>query len=136
MSAPIVDPTELATFLGVDAVDNDRAVMLLGDAQDLCESILTPLPATAAGIVRRVAARAYTNVTSAHQMGIGSANISYGAQNSSTGVGGMYLSRSDKADLRRLAGGGGAFSIDLLPADYSADLPPWDYQGQAEGSSL
>lgn len=125
MSDPIVDPTDLGLFLNQPTIDVDRAAMVIGDAQDLCETILSPLPPTAAGIVRRVAARCYTNPSSAHSMGIGSANVSYGSPSSAYSVGGMYLSRADKADLRRLAGRGGAFTIDPTATDAGTSLPPW-----------
>jgi hypothetical protein len=87
--------------------------------------VLFPLPANAAGIVMRVAARGITNVNSAQSMGLGSAQISYGS--GAYGVGGMYLSKMDKADLRRLGGlGGGMFTIDVMPADAGESLPWWD----------
>jgi hypothetical protein len=38
------------------------------------------------------------------------------------GVGGLYLSRSDKTTLRRLAGRGGGFSTSVLPVGASAVL--------------
>jgi hypothetical protein len=75
-------------------------------------------------IVKRVAARGYVTVTSARQYQLGMADTGFGTQPGP--VGGVYLTRADKADLRRIAGGGGAFSIDLLPADYELCLPPWD----------
>jgi len=84
-------------------------------AHDLCETVVSPVPELGKGIELAVAARAYSNVTSAHQMSLGSAAISFGAQNSNTGIGGLYLSKSERATLRRLAGRSGAFSIDLLP---------------------
>ena len=120
MSAPIADPSDLGVYLTGDpnGVEPARAAQILGLAQALCESITTPLTAAALPVVLSVAARAYNNVTSAHSVGLGSANISYGSQGSNMGVGGLYLSRSDKSTLRRLAGRSGAFSIDLLPTPW------------------
>ena len=118
--------TDLATYLSSPDLDTDRATQILGLAQDLCETIVSPLPVTARSVVLGVAARAFNNVTSAHSVGIGSANVSYGSQGSSTGVGGLYLSRSDIRTLRLLAGRGGAFSIDPTPADAGEGLMPWD----------
>ena len=47
MSDPIVTPDHLGTFLNTTiAADDPRGLMLLADAQTLCESILTPLPAS------------------------------------------------------------------------------------------
>jgi len=67
------------------------------------------------GRVLAAAGRAYTNVTSAHDVALGSAHVGYGAPGVGLGVGGLYLSRSDIQALRRMAGRSGAFSIDLLP---------------------
>lgn len=113
-TAPLATPAELGTYLGVD-IDTDRATAVIQLAHDLCESVVSPVPPLAKGVELAVSARAYNNVTSAHQGGIGSAQISYGAPNSSVGIGGLFLSRSEKATLRRLSGRSGAFSIDQLP---------------------
>lgn len=121
MSDPIATPSDLGVYLGT-TVDNDRAALMLSLAQDLCETVASPLPAAAKGTVLSVAARAFNNVTSAHQAGIGSAQVSYGAPNSSVGIGGLFLSKTDTKTLRRLAGRTGAFSIDLL----AATVPPTD----------
>lgn len=121
-----VTPIDLATYLGRGDIDDDRAYLMLRLARGLCETVVTPLPDGAEAIVLAVAARAFTNVTSAHQVGIGSAQVSYGAQNSSTGVGGLYLSRSDIAALRRASGGGGAFTIDPTGADAGIGLEVWN----------
>ena len=115
MSAPIALPAELGVYLGDDAIDLARAELILAQAQLLCETIVSPIPDTAAPIVLGVAARAYNNVTSAHQLSLGTAHVTYGTQNTSMGVGGMYLSKFDTRTLRRLAGRSGAFSIDMLP---------------------
>ena len=121
MSDPIATPSDLGVYLGT-TVDQDRATLMLSLAQDLCASVITPLPVTALGTVLGVAGRAFNNVTSAHQAGIGSAQVSYGSPNSSVGIGGLYLSKTDVKTLRRLGGRTGAFSIDLL----AATVPPTD----------
>jgi hypothetical protein len=118
MSEPLSLPDDLGVYLGRDDINLDRALLLLQLAHDRLEQIVAPVPVppAARGIELSVAARAYSNVTSAQQMGIGSAQVSFGAANSSSGVGGLYVSKSERADLRRLAGlTGGAFTIDLLP---------------------
>ena len=122
MSNPVATSSDLELYLGLASgtIDSNRATLVLDLAQGLCESIVSPLPAAAKGVVLAVAARAFNNVTSAHQMGIGSAQVSYGAPNSATGVGGLYLSRSDKAMLRLSAGRGAAFSADLMPTGVNA----------------
>jgi hypothetical protein len=122
VSTPIATSTDLELYLGQEpgTINPARADQILSMAQDLAETIVTPLPAAAKAVVLAVSARAYNNVTSAHQMGLGSAQVSYGAQNSSMGVGGLYLSRSDKATLRALAGRGSAFSAGTLPTGVNA----------------
>ncbi len=122
----LVTPYDLSTFLGRDDLDFDRSVIMLDLAMDLCSGVVSPLPDTAKGVVLSVAARAITNVSSAHQMGIGSAQLSFGAPNSTAGVGGLYLSRSDIVNLRRLGNGGGAFSVDPTPVDAGQGIPVWD----------
>lgn len=114
MSNPLATPAELGTFLGVDAIDSARAALLLQLAHDRCEMYVSPVPAAAKGVEMAVAGRAYTNVSSARQAGIGSAQVSYGAPNGTAGIGGLYISRTEIRDLRRLSGRTGAFSIDLL----------------------
>lgn len=120
MGTPVATPDDLQTYLGLQAVDTARATMLLEDAQNLCESIVSPLPATARGIVVSIAARAYTNAGQYQDASLGTARVQFAASGAGTPVGGMYLSRSDKANLRRLAGSGGAFSVDPLPKGTSA----------------
>lgn len=112
MGTPVATPNDLATYLGVD-VSIDRMAFALELAQELCETIVSPLPATARGVVLQVAGRAFSNVNSATQVGLGSAYASLGSTGAG-GVGGLYLSRAEKATLRRLAGRTGAFSIDVL----------------------
>jgi len=122
MSTPIAVPADLGTYLGDPAIDTTRATLILGLAQDLCETIWSPIGPTALGTVLAVAARAFSNVSSAATVGIGTGHIGYGAPGASMGVGGLYLSRSDKTTLRRLAGRGGAFSVSVLPIGASAVL--------------
>lgn len=133
-SALLVDVADLETYLGQGTLDPDRAGMILRDAQDLAESILFPLPPEAAGIVRRIAGRGYVNITSAQQMGLGTANVTYGSTGAG-GVGGVYLSRSDKADLRRLGGvSGGMFTVNVMPATAGQNLSWWNVDGSTEAT--
>ncbi|MDA8440486.1 MAG: hypothetical protein M0Z51_16730 [Propionibacterium sp.] len=124
MSVPIALPADLATYLGVDlaTMDTVRATQSLQLAQDLCETIWSPIGATALGTVLAVASRQFVNVSSAASVALGTGHIAYGAPGASQGVGGLYLSRSDKTTLRRLAGRGGGFSVDVLPTGASAVL--------------
>lgn len=124
MSAPIAVPADLATYLGVDLATMDavRATQSLQLAQDLCETIWSPIGATALGTILAVAARQFVNVTSANSVALGTGHIAFGTPGTSQGVGGLYLSRSDKTTLRRLAGRGGGFSVSILPTGASAVL--------------
>lgn len=118
---PLVSAAQLGVYLNDDSLDVDRAEDLLEDAQVLCESIVSPLPPTAAVVVKRVAGRAYVTVTSARQAQLAAAQAGYGAVPG--GMGDVHLTRTDERDLRRLAGGtGGAFTIDMLPAGYTAPV--------------
>ena len=126
MSDPVIDATDLGTYLNDPGIDTDRAMSLIVDAQALCEDVVSPLPDAAAVIVKRVAGRAYTTILSPRQQQIAAS----GGQFAGTSTGGVYLTQYDIADLRRMAGGGGAFSIDLLPAGYTLPVvsygPDWD----------
>jgi hypothetical protein len=126
MSTPIAIASDLGTYLGDPNIDTVRATLVLQLAQDLCETVWSPLGVTALGTLLAVAARAFSNVTSANNVAIGTGHIGYGAPGASMGVGGLYLSRSDQRTLRLLAGRGGAFSIDPTPADAGQGLMPWD----------
>ena len=121
-----VGPADLGTYLGNPNIDTARATLMIQLATDLCSSIVDPLPDSAMGTVLAVAARAFNNVNSAAAAGIGTAHVSYGTTSGGSGVGGLFLSRSDKATLQRLAGKGGAFSIDNMPDDAAQGLAPWD----------
>ena len=114
MSTPITTPDELATFLGMatGTIDTARATLLIAKAQAKCERIVSPLPADAADIVLEVAGRAYNNVAGATQLGLGSASTSV--------PGGLYLSKSNKAELRLVAGRGSAFSAETMPSGTNA----------------
>ena len=124
MSTPIATSDDLATFLGDPSIDATRAEQLLGIAQAFCEDIVTPLPPSAFGIILSAAARTYGNPEGLTQESLGP----YVAARPATGV---YLTKSEKAALRRAAGIGGAGSTSQLSptieTDLQTDLPPWDY---------
>lgn len=120
MSDPLAIPDDLGVYLG-RTVDDDRARMFLQLAHDRMEMYVKPVPEEAKGIELSIAARAYTNVTSAHQMSLGSGNVSFGAMNTNMGVGGLYVSKSEQRDLRRLAGRTGAFQVNMAPDAVSDD---------------
>lgn len=126
MSSPLVEPSDLGTYLKDTTIDTGRAAAMIADAQTLCESIVSPLPTTASVVVKRVAARAYVTTTVSRNGQAASAGSPIGA--TPGGGGGVYLTRGDKADLRRLAGGSSAFSIDPVETTYTlpTNLPYWD----------
>jgi len=122
MSTPIAVPADLGTYLELapGTIDTVRATQSLLLAQNLCETIWSPLDARALGTVLAVAARQFNNPTSANNVALGTGHIGYGTPGTTQGVGGLYLSRSDKTTLRRLAGRGGAFSTSIMPTGANA----------------
>lgn len=120
MSDPIVTATDLSAYLGSN-IDQDRATSIIGWAQTLCESVVSPLPAGAEPVVLEVAARGFVNPTNAVAEALDGFSANYGASR-----GGLWLTRSNKATLRRLNGGGGAFTIDTTPETAGQNLPWWD----------
>lgn len=122
MTTPIADPSDLELLLGIADIDLDRATLLIELATELCQSIVSPLPDGARAVVLAVAARAYTNPGNAQAQAAGPYSVSY----SPGASGGLYLSVQDRALLKRLAGRGGAFTVDPTPADAGTGLSPWD----------
>lgn len=113
---------DFRTYLSLDGdIDEGRAQQILDLAWILCESVVSPMPAGAEAVVLDVAARAWSNPRNAQSMTTGPYSASFGAV-----AGGLWLTRQNKATLRRLAGGGGAFSIDVAPASAGQSLPWWD----------
>lgn len=125
MSLPLVSSDDLGTYLNVASIDAARADQILWLAQTLCESVVTPLPTGAEAVILDVAARAWVNPTNSQTTsdtaGPFSETTSYSAV-----AGGLWLTRQNKAVLRRLAGSGGAFTIDAAPATAGTSLPWWD----------
>lgn len=106
MSSPIATPADLSLFLGL-TVDDARATFLLGLAQDRCEAKVSPLPATAKGVVCAVAGRAYINATNVSQQTFGPYTV--------RSTGGITLTPQDKAALRDVSGRTLADSFSMLP---------------------
>jgi hypothetical protein len=115
-----VSSADLGTYLGF-AVDTTRATLILANATALCLSIIDPLPVGADAVILDVAARAYGNPANVQQQTVGPYSANYGPAG-----GGLWLTRSNKATLRRLGGGGGAFMIETMPATAGQGLPWWD----------
>lgn len=125
MTDPILDSSDLSTYLG-STVDENRATLLIGYAQALCEAIVSPLPAGAEAVVMDVVVRALMNPANLESQGVGPFPVTFGAVS-----GGLWLTNQNKANLRLLAGGsGGAFTIDTMPATAGQNLPWWDYGSQ------
>jgi hypothetical protein len=116
----VVTPDDLALFLGAQVEDN-RALMMLDLAKSACSTILDPLTAPAKFVVLSAAARAYST-----PVPVGAQTV--GPYAASGMQGGITLDRREERQLRRLAGGGGAFSIDPLATDAGTDVPWWDTQ--------
>lgn len=125
MSSPIIGPTDVGTYLGVDTTDTDtqaRLTYVISLAQTLCEAIVSPLPAGAAAVVIDVVTRAFLNPGNATSESTGPFPVNWGAVS-----GGLWLTRQNKATLRVLAGlTSGAFSIDMTPDTAATNLPWWD----------
>lgn len=112
MTALTVVPDDLATYLGTE-VDENRAAKLLDLSMKLAASVVSPVPEEAEAIILTSAGRAYTNPQGLTQELVGP----YQASRPSAGI---YFTKAERSALRLLAGGGGAFSIDLL-AGYPDD---------------
>lgn len=121
-----VTADDLGTAMGA-SVDPARATALIGYATSLCLSIVSPLPDGAEAVVIDVAARAYANLLNVQAESFGPSSATFGSVS-----GGLWLTRQNKATLRRLAGGGGAFTIDTAPAGAGQGLPVWDQDGWAD----
>lgn len=112
-----VTTEELRLFLGVAEIDDDRAVLLLGQAASLARSIVDPLPDGAKAVVLSMAGRAYAN-----PQGISGETIGpYSVQRPQAG---LYMTRDERRTLSRLAGRGGAFTVDPTPVDAGPVWPP------------
>jgi hypothetical protein len=104
----ITTVADLQTFMGV-TVDETRAQQLLDIVEADAGSIVSPLPASAMGVILTAAARALPNPS-------GTTSMSTGGASASWTPGGVYLTRAERMTLRRLAGiGGGAFTVNVAP---------------------
>ena len=119
----VVTTDQLGTLLELDGnINANRAQLLIDLAQDLCSSVVTPVPDNARVVVLSIAARGYMNAAGVTAETVGPTSVQYG----SAGLGGLYLTKREIAALKRLAGVGGAFSIDTMPDDAGKQLYPWD----------
>lgn len=121
-----VTTADLGTYLA-GVLDETRAQLMIDMATQLCQSLVNPLPNGADAVVFDVAVRAYSNPTSIPAQGAGPFSMGGAA-------GGLWLTRQNKATLRRLAGSGGAFTIDTMPATAGTGLPWWDTNSWGYGA--
>jgi hypothetical protein len=124
---PFIAPTaeQLGLYLGLPEIQGDRADLLIVQAVALCETVVQPLPDQATAVVLSVAGRAYVNPQQVSYETIGPMSVQR-----PSGSGGLYLTKSDKAALKSLAGRGGAFTVDPTPA--TADpSPTWPVDDEA-----
>lgn len=137
-----VTPADLATYLGLpaDTINEARATMLIDDAVNQALAIVKiadgstyeDLPTGADSIIRAAAGRLYLNPAGATSEAVGHYSVTRPAAS------GSMFSKAEKRSLRLLAGGGGAFSIDLMPPDIAeslGEMPWWDVQADDESSS-
>jgi hypothetical protein len=112
-----VTTEELRLYLGLAEIDADRAALLLEQAASLARSIIDPLPDGAKAVILSMAGRAYAN-----PQGISGETIGpYSVQRPQAG---LYMTRDERRTLARLAGRGGAFTVDPTPAD-ATPVPTW-----------
>lgn len=143
---PIVSTSDLSLYLNDPSIDVPRAQMIINQAIALCETIVYPLPTDPDGanqygaqaVVLDVAQRAYSNPTSARSSNLATYSENLGPfsdGNPGSIGGGLWLTDNNKSTLRQLAGGGGAFMVDTIAADFVPCLPPWDIDGYYSGFS-
>jgi len=120
-----VTAAQIDMYLNLDGkINTERADFIIGLVMEDAASIVDPVPDAARGVIITAAARIYGNPQglSAESVGPFSANYQTPA---------AYLTRRERARLRRLAGRmAGAFTVDPTPADASpaASWPPvWDW---------
>lgn len=109
MSLP-VDADELRVYLNMDQIDQTRADLMIKQAVLLAESIVKPLPDAASAVVLAVAGRAYANPQGVAYETVGPISVQRPQA-------GLYMTRDERRTLQRLAGRGGAFTIDPTPAE-------------------
>ena len=106
---------DLALYLGLDEINGPRAELLISQAVHLCEAVVSPLPVGAEAVILSAAGRAYANPQGATYETIGPVSVQ-------RPMAGLYLTKSEKAALKSMAGRGGAFTVDPTPA--TADPSP------------
>lgn len=124
-----LDSNKLALYLNLTEVDDDRANLMIEQAILLAESIVSPLPDSAAAVVLAVAGRAYSNPQGVAYETVGPVSVQRPQA-------GLYMTRDERRTLQRLAGRGGAYTVDPTPADADPDVTwpvDWDVDGDPRG---
>jgi hypothetical protein len=117
----VITAEDLGLYLGFAEIDGTRADFLINQALTLAASIVNPVPDAAEPIILAAAGRAYANPQSVTQETVGPYSVQRPAA-------GLYFTRAEQAILKRLAGRGGAFTINPTPTtgvDPYASWP-WD----------
>jgi hypothetical protein len=112
----MVDQMDILLGLGGN-IDRARAELVLNLALQRASAVVSPVPDEALPIILDAAGRAYSNPQGATAETAGP----FGRTFSMPGV---YLTKRERADLRAMAGEGGAFTINPTPAD-AAPPPYW-----------
>lgn len=109
---PVGSPTadDVALYLDIDNVNTGRAELFISQAMALAASYIDPVPPAGMAIVLGAVARAYTNAQGVTAETIGPYSVT-------RPTGGVYFTKAETANLKRLAGKGGAYTIDPTPAD-------------------
>lgn len=105
-----VTAEDLRVYLGIEAVDEARAGLMIEQAVLLSESVVKPLPDAASAVVLAVAGRAYANPQGVAYETVGPISVQRPQA-------GLYMTKDERRTLKRLAGRGGAFTVDPTPAD-------------------
>lgn len=125
-----VTPDDLATYLGVSDFDETRAKMLIDDAVDDALSVVTVgtvpasgpteanLPIGSDAVIRAAAGRLYMNTGQVTSETIGPFSVTRAAPSGAT------LSLRERRKLLRLAGRGGAFTIETTPTTAHEVIDP------------
>lgn len=107
MAAPT--STELGLMIG-QPVDVDRAEYILSHLGDLARTYVDPMTDAAWSVVMLAAVRLYVNAPGASYQTIGPESAQFT-------ISGVNFTKNEQAELRRIGGKGGAFTIDPSPAD-------------------
>jgi len=106
---------DLRVYLGLDSIDEARADLMLSQAILLAESIVKPLPDAASAVVLAVAGRAYANPQGVAYETVGPISVQRPQA-------GLYMTKDERRTLQRLAGRGGAFTVDPTPVDADPEV--------------